>query len=481
MTAAEKPAHPRIIALILASAIFMEHVDSSALGTALPAMARDFGVPPLQLSVVLTAYLLSLAVFIPVSGLIADRLGSRTVFRFAVILFTTGSILCSLAQELWVLVPARALQGMGGAMMVPVGRLVLMRSVPKSEFVAMMGWVLVPAMVGPVVGPLIGGFLVDYYSWRWVFYVNVPLGLLGIVLASLYIPQIKSETPRKFDLSGSVLSGLCLASLLFVLDSVRGAQVEFAWISVALAICLFCGWAYWRHASNHPQPVLDLRLLQIRSMYVACTAGLLFRMSFGAYPFLLPLMLQLGFGVSALESGATTFVAALGSLVMKAAAKPALQRWGYRNLLIWNGLLVALYITASAFFRPEWPITLIYAILLIGGSARALQFTAFGTLCYSEIPLEKSAAAIGLHSTMQQFSVTLGVATAAMVLGVITAIAGHEIPTLPDFTAAFLVIAGIALLSVPLTLSLDDNAGSEFSGRKRVAEDDGVETAEAQR
>jgi EmrB/QacA subfamily drug resistance transporter len=460
------PASPRVIALILASAIFMEQIDSTAIATALPAMGESLGVPPLRLSAAVTAYLLSLAVFIPISGAIADRLGSRTVFRLAIGIFVLGSILCGLSQSFWFLIASRVVQGIGGAMMVPVGRLVLLRSVPKSQFVAMMSWVLVPAMMGPMVGPLLGGYLATYWSWRWIFYINVPLGLVGMVLATLFIPQIKEAKKKPFDLRGSILSGVTLSSFLFVLESMRGDSLPVAFALSALLVSVIFGTLYFRHACIHPSPVLDFRLLRIHSFFVAGVGGVLFRLSFGAFPFLLPLMLQLGFGVSAARSGMITFVGAVGSVLMKAAAAPVVRRFGYRNLLIWNGLICSTFIVLCGLFRPEWPVILIYAALLLGGVFRSLQYTAYGTLAYADIPVEKTGAAIGFHSMIQQFSVTLGVAASAGILSMIMVLGGRETPSLSDFMLTFFTIATVSLVAVPICVTLARDAGAELSGHQ---------------
>ena len=461
-------ASPRVTALILASAIFMEQVDSTAIATALPAMAADLGVPPLRLSTAITAYLLSLAVFIPISGAIADRLGSRTVFRLAILVFTLGSVFCSLSTDVWVLVASRVLQGAGGAMMVPVGRLVLIRSVPKSQFVAMMSWVLVPAMIGPLTGPLLGGYLSTYWSWRWIFYINVPLGLLGMVLTTLFIPQIREQDKQPFDLLGTALSGVALGCLLLLLESVRGERLPLAWTAGVLTAGLVAAAAYLRHARAHPSPVVDFRLLKIPTLYVASTAGFLFRMALGAVPFMLPLLLQLGFGLSAARSGTITFISAIGSVTMKASARPIFRRFGYRNTLVWNGLFCTLYIVACAALRPEWPVVLIYLVLLVGGTFRSLQFTAYGTIAYADIPPAKTGAAVGFHSIVQQFSVTLGVAASAGILSLTMNLAGHESPTLSDFTVTFLLIALISFATLPICLTLSKDAGAELSGHRAV-------------
>jgi EmrB/QacA subfamily drug resistance transporter len=446
----------------------MEQIDSTAIATALPAMGVSLGVPPLRLSAAVTAYLLSLAIFIPISGAIADRLGSRTVFRLAIGIFVLGSILCGLSQSVWFLVASRVLQGIGGAMMVPVGRLVLLRSVPKAQFVAMMSWVLTPAMVGPMVGPLLGGYLTTYWSWRWIFFINVPLGIVGIVLVTLFIPQIKESDQKPFDLKGSVLSGLTLSSLLFVLESVRGDSLPIGLAaSMVLASGVF-GTLYFRHAFRHPTPVLDFRLLRIHTFFVAGIGGVLFRLSFGAFPFLLPLMLQLGFGVSAARSGMITFVGALGSVAMKAAASPVFRKFGYRNTLIWNGFICSAFIVICGLFRPDWPIALIYALLLVGGVFRSLQYTGYGTLAYADIPPEKTGAAIGFHSMIQQFSVTLGIAASAGILSLTMALAGHDSPTLGDFTLTFFTIAMVSLVAVPICVTLAMDAGAELSGHSAL-------------
>ena len=297
----------RLTALIVACALFMQNLDSTVIATALPTIARAFGSDPVHMNVALTAYLLSLAVFIPASGWIADRYGAKHVFRLAIIVFTIGSVLCGFSNSLGELVAARAFQGLGGAMMVPVGRLVLLRTVPKHELVAAMAWLSTPALLGPVLGPPIGGFIVEYFSWRAIFQINIPMGILGVVLVTLYVDDIREPGGAPFDWAGFVLSGTALASLMFGLETM-GRGIFSPWVSwAAIGVGVGSGLLYGWHARRHAAPLIDFGLLKYRTFLVAVAGGTLFRIGIGAIPFLLPMMLQLTFGKSATESGLITF------------------------------------------------------------------------------------------------------------------------------------------------------------------------------
>ncbi len=454
----------RLTAVIVASALFMQNLDSTVIATALPAMARAFGADPVHMSAALTSYLLSLAVFIPASGWMADRFGARTVFRAAIAVFTLGSVLCGQASGLGFLIAARILQGMGGAMMVPVGRLLLLRAVAKTELVAAMAWLAVPAMIGPVIGPPLGGLMVSYASWRWIFYINVPIGIFGIIFVSLFIADVREDVPEKFDGRGLLLSGVCLAAIMAGLENL-GRGVISAEASLGLiAAGLIAGLLYLRHARRCPRPVLDLTLFAIPSFGLSVASGTLFRIGVGAVPFLLPLMIQIGFGRSAAASGAITFAAAAGALVMKPATQRALKRFGFRQTLIWNGALAASLLGATAALRPTWPLAAIYALLLLGGLFRSLQFTAYNTLAYADIPRPRMSAATSLYSTIQQLSLTFGVAVGAAMLEVGQAIGGHATPTLGDFSWAFLAVAAASALGLIFAARLAPDVGAEMSG-----------------
>ena len=459
----------RSTALIVASALFMEQLDGTVLATALPTMARSFGVEPLAMNVALTAYLLSLAVFIPVSGKVADRFGTRTVFRAAIALFTLGSILCGQAQSLPALVAARILQGIGGAMMVPVGRLVLLRTVERSEIVNAMTWLMVPALIGPVLGPPFGGFIVTYLNWRWIFYINVPIGMIGMLLATLYIRDIREEGHVDFDGLGLLLSGVSLSCLMFGLElATRGETTP----AVTLAIVgtgIGCGWLYVLHARRHPQPVLDFKLMRIPTFRLSVVGGGFTRISAGAMPFLLPMMLQLGFGMSAVQSGMITFASSAGSMLMKVVAKPVLHRFGFRKVMIWNGLTATIFLGAVSSFRPSWPVWCIYAVLLVGGFFQSLQFTAYNTIAYADIPRNQMSAGTSFYTTFQQLMLTLGICTAAGSLAGSLLVTGHAQPLLSDYSVAFVVVATISLLASPACARLPLDAGDELSGRRTLA------------
>ena len=454
----------RFTALIVASAMFMEQLDGTVLATALPTMARSFHVEPLQMNVALTAYLLSLAVFIPASGKVADRFGTRTVFRAAIALFTLGSILCGLADSLAALVASRVLQGIGGAMMVPVGRLVLLRSVERSELVSAMTWLMVPAMVGPLLGPPVGGFLVTTLSWRWIFYINVPMGVLGMALATLYIRDIKEEGRVDFDAWGLLLSGVSLSCLMFGLEMASRGAVSPAVTAAIVGAGLASGALYIRHSRRHAQPVLDFSLMRVPTFGLSVIGGGLTRIAAGALPFLLPMMLQLGFGMSALQSGLLTFSSSAGGMLMKGAAKPILRRWGFRNVMIWNGLTATIFLAAIASFRPSWPTAAIYAVLLVGGFFSSLQFTAYNTIAYAEIDRSRMSSATSFYTTFQQLMLTLGICLAAAALAGSLAVTGHAQPLLIDYSAAFLVVSIVSLAASPTCARLPRNAGDELSG-----------------
>jgi EmrB/QacA subfamily drug resistance transporter len=460
----------RLTAVIVASALFMQNLDSTVIATALPAMARAFGADPVRMNVALTAYLLSLAVFIPASGWVADRYGTRTVFRAAIAVFAVGSVLCGLADSLAFLVAARILQGVGGAMMVPVGRLVLLRTVAKRELVAAMAWLTMPALLGPVVGPPLGGFIVTWCDWRWIFYINVPIGILGMIAVSVFIEEVREPPRGGFDAVGLVLCGTALCGLMFGLETVGSRVVPGAATGAMLGVGVVGAALYGRHARRHPSPLVDLSLLRLPTFGLSFAAMMLFRTGIGAIPFLLPLMLQVGFGDSAAQSGLVTFASSAGALVMKPAALTALRWFGFRDTLFWNGLISGAMVAICAAFRPTWPAAAIYAALLAGGFFRSLQFTAYNTLAYSEVPRHRMSAATSLYATGQQLAGTIGITVAALALDASMAVTGHQPARPADFSAAFLVVALATLLASPIALFMARDAGDEMAGRAPTAD-----------
>ncbi len=458
------PREMRTTALIVASALFMQNLDSTVVTTALPSMARAFDVAPVTMNIVITSYLVSLAAFIPASGWVADRYGAKTVFRAAIMVFTAASILCGVSQSLVMLVAARILQGMGGAMMVPVGRLLLLRRVGKADLVAAMSWLTMPALLGPVIGPPVGGFLVTTLSWHWIFDINIPIGIIGVLLVTFFIRADEGAEAVHFDILGQILAGIGMAGLIMGFSSFgRGALPPAAAVALT-AIGALAAVAYVIHARRSAHPLLDVTLLRIPTFATSVVAGSLFRIGIGAMPFLLPLMLQLGFGLSPLRSGLITFVSAAGALTVKPIAKPMLRRFGFRAVLSVNAAISAVIVALTAAFRPGWPILAIYGVLLIGGVFRSLQFTAYNTIAYADIPPPRMSQATSLYSTLQQLSLTMGVTLGAAALAVFGVLTGRSHPGLPDFSAAFLIVAAVMLPAAWLALRLPRSAGEEMSG-----------------
>ncbi|MBB3659686.1 EmrB/QacA subfamily drug resistance transporter [Rhizobium sp. BK650] len=455
----------RVIAMIVASAMLMENVDATVLATALPTMARDFGVGAPAMSIALTSYLLSLAIFIPASGRMADSFGSRTVFRSAIAVFVVGSILCALAPTLPFLVLARLLQGIGGAMMMPVGRLVLMRSVDRKDMVSAMSWLLVPALIGPIVGPPLGGFIVTYLDWRWIFYINVPIGIIGMIFVSIYIDEIKGKATGPFDTIGFILSGISLGSLLFGFE--LSSHEGLGSLSIFLiATGLLFGIAYLRHARRHPAPIMDFSLMKVPSFGTSVVAGSLTRITQGAQPFLLPLLFQIGFGLSAAAAGQIVISTALGALFMKPLARAFFRRVGFRKSLIINGILGTVGYGLCAAFRPDWPMPLIFIALVLSAFFMSFQFTAYNTIAYDEIGQERMSSATSFYTTFQQLMLSLGICIGALALHGSMALNGVETPELGDFSAAFMVVALISICATFWNLRFSPTAGEEISGYK---------------
>lgn len=454
----------RTVALIIACALFMQNLDTTVLATALPTLSREFAVQPTSISLALTSYLLALALFIPASGTIADRFGPRRVFRAAIALFSLGSIACGFSVDLTSLVVARFFQGVGGAMMMPVGRLVLLRSVAKRDLVSAVSWLAMPAMVGPILGPPLGGFLVTYLDWRWIFWINIPIGALGIVLVGRFIREMRTDERPRFDAVGFVLSGIALGPLLFGLE--LASRREASHLALPLLLTGFAAViAYVIHARRTERPILDLSLLRIATFRLSIMAGILLRVTQGALPFLLPMLMQLGFGLSAAASGATTVMTAIGAFAMKGVVRRVLRRFGFRICLLVIGILSPATFAVISLFRPGWPWPAMMAILFVYGFFTSLQFSALNTIVYDEVDQSRLSRATSLYSTVQQLSMSLGVCAAAGFLGTAMSLNGHAEPQFTDFSAAILAVAAISLCAVFVNLRFDRNAGAEMAGR----------------
>jgi len=452
-----------IVPLIVACALFMENLDSTVISTALPAIAVDIREDPIALKLALTSYLLTLAVFIPISGWMADRFGARTVFRVAIVIFTAGSALCGSATSLLDFVIYRIIQGIGGAMMTPVGRLVIVRLIPKHELVSALAWLVVPALIGPLLGPPLGGFITTYFSWRWIFWINIPIGLIGIALATRYIENIREENVPPLDLTGFVLSGVGLAGLAFGFTTI-GQQFMPTSISLALLAVGTAGvFAYVLHARVAPFPLLDLKLLSIPTFRASVAGGSLFRIGIGALPFLLPLLFQIGFGMSPLQSGLLTFGGAIGAMVMRASAATVLRRFGIKRVVVINALVASGFIGACALFGYDTPYWFILSVLLIGGFFRALQFTSLNSLAFADLGSSDMSQATSFTSVAQQLSITAGVATGALALEGARFIRDDTVLMASDFPPVFMVVALISASSILLLLPLPIDAGASLT------------------
>ncbi len=451
-----------LIPLIVATALFMENMDATVLATSLPAIARDLHANPINLKLALTTYLLALAVFIPASGWMADRFGAKNVFRAAMVVFAAGSIACALSTGLTSLVASRILQGMGGAMMTPVGRLIVLRTVPRTEIIGAIAWLSIPALVGPVIGPPLGGFITTYFTWRWIFWINIPVALAGILLITRFIPDVREETSGGFDLRGFLLVGpglsLFLTGVTLMGVGLATPEIELV-VTLAGAVLLV---AYVWHALRVPAPIIDLKLLAIPTFRAGVVGGFLFRTGLGAGPFLLPLLFQVGFGMTAFQSGMLTFATGVGAIFMKTQVETILRRFGFRRVLIANAVIASLFAALPSLFTEVTPALLITALFLAGGLSRSLQFTSLNTLAYADVPPERLSRATSFAAVCQNLSGSVGVTIAALGLEAVQWFWGGDPIAAGHFPPVFILIAVISASSIFFFMHLSSSAGASL-------------------
>ncbi|MBV9512343.1 MAG: MFS transporter, partial [Caulobacteraceae bacterium] len=429
-----------------------------------PAMALSMHEDPVTLNLAITAYLLSSAVFLPISGWVADRFGATVVFCAAMVLFAFSSLLCGLSQNLGELIGARMLQGMAGAMMAPVGRLVLLRSVPKSDLVRAMSYLTMPALLGPVLGPPLGGFIVTHVSWRWIFYINIPVCVVGVTLVVLFIRNIKEEVSEALDWPGFVLTGFGLAGVVYGFE-ILGPGSNLLPIGLIVAGAAFLLIYRW-HARRIANPLLDLSVFRLQSFIASNVGGAFLRMAMGATPFLLAMLLQMGFGLSALAAGLMTFTSAAGALVMKFTARPIINQFGFKRVLVASSVITGTTFMSYSLFQADTPHILIIAALLAGGFFRSLQFTAMLALSYAEVPQEKMSGASSMASVAQQLSQSFGIGVAAMLLGALRSAHHSPVLTAADVSPTFLVIGAMTLLGLFFFVPLPAGIGEEIRGAR---------------
>lgn len=458
------------VSLVVAIAFFMQGLDTTAVNTAIPAMARSFNTDVVHLSAGITSYLIALAIFIPVSGWIADRYGTRKVFCTSIVLFITASALCGMSQTLTQFVIFRIFQGMAGAMMTPVGRLAVLKSVTKDKLVTAMAYIVWPALVAPILGPVVGGYLTTYWTWHWIFYLNIPISIICMILGWRFIPEEeKSNLPKKrFDLVGFVLSGSALVGFMYGVELLSRREVPY-YVSVLLILVSIClllfNVRYSKHISN---PLIDYSVVRIPTYKVTIFTGSLSRMVIGVAPYLIPLMFQEGFGLNPFESGSLFLATMAGNLAMKPATIWVMRHYNFRTVLVVNGFLVALFSFFTALLLPTTPVVLIVVVMFLSGMFRSMQFSAITTLAFAEIPQQQMTAANTLYSTVQQMSTGMGIAMGAVFLRFSNMINGYsEHYTVADFRLAFIFVAILGIVSLYGFTKLTPDAGDAVRVKKR--------------
>lgn len=457
-------------ALLVAGAFFMEFLDGTVIATALPDMARDFGVTAVELNIGISAYLITLAVLIPASGWIADRFGARAIFTLALAIFTLASVFCGLSTEVHIFVAMRILQGVGGALMVPVGRLAVLRTTPKHQLIKAIATLTWPALVAPIIGPPLGGFITRYASWHWIFFINVPLGLAAIILSLRIIPDIRETERRSFDLSGFITTSVAMVSLVTAMERLGDRQPQI-WPTLALAALGFgCLLYSIRHFRRAAAPMVRLDALQVPTFRVTMYGGSLFRASISAVPFLLPLLFQVGFGMDPFHSGLLVLAVFVGNLTIKPATTPLIRWLGFRRLLLINGALNVCSLLACALLTPQTPVWAIMLILYLGGVFRSIQFTGVSTLAFADVPAAQMSHANTLFSTASQLAVGLGITLGAIGIRLGEQVGDWlhltELPGI-SFRLSFVFIALICLVGMIDSLHLAKTAGSSVSEKKK--------------
>jgi EmrB/QacA subfamily drug resistance transporter len=459
-------ASKRVLPWLIAVAFFMESLDTTILNTGVPTIAAALHVAPLSMKSVLASYTLSLAVFIPISGWMADRFGTRRVFASAIGIFTLGSFLCGVSTNIHVLVACRILQGSGGAMMVPVGRLTIVRTFAKSELVRAMSFVAIPGLVGPMLGPVIGGVIVAYLPWRLLFFVNIPIGLFGLYMVYRHLPDYREEHTQPLDVTGLVLFGSGVALLSYVLEVFGEHTLSTREILGALAVSVLLLAGYGLHAMRATYPMLDLALFRIRTFRVAVSGSFLTRLGIGGIPFLFPLLYQVGLGFTPVQSGLLIMPQAFAAMSLKTTMPRILARFGYRAILVSNTLLIGVQIMLFANFGIDTPVWLIVAEVFCYGFFTSLQYTSMNTLVFADVSEEQASNASTIASTMQQMAISFGVASASLVTAFF--IPDRHTSDATQFIhgvhRAFLVLGGMTLVSTIVFRTLRRGDGDTVSG-----------------
>jgi EmrB/QacA subfamily drug resistance transporter len=456
-----------LVPAIIGAAMLMQTLSATVIANALPSMAVTLHEDPVRLNTTISVYLLALAVFLPVSGWAADRFGAKRVFLVAIGLYAASCAACGFATNLPELLLARVAEGAAGALMGPVGRLVLLRTTPKHDLVRAMSVLTMPSMLGPVIGPPIGGFIVTYLSWRWIFFLNLPIAVIGIVLVAKYISDIKEEEAGPLDWIGMILTGLGMAGVVYGFENLGRAHVS-PWLAPATmgGGLAFLGVYAW-HAKRITYAILDLGLFKIKTFYASVVGGAFMRMGVGATPFLLALLLQVAFGMSPFQAGLMTFASAAAALVMKTCVPPILERFGFRMTLSVNAVIVGISFMAYALFYKEMPHWIMYVILLTGGFFRSLQFTALNGLAYADIDGPQMSRASTMSAMGQRLAQSIGIGFAATLLHLLQSHAHVGHVTAAVINPAFVIIGAVALVSGLFFVVLPADAGAELHGRPR--------------
>ena len=484
MTAAPAPetASKRLLPWLIAVAFFMESLDTTILNTAVPTIAGAFRVAPLSMKSALTSYTLSLAVFIPISGWVADRFGTRRVFSSAIGIFTLGSILCGLSSNIHTLVACRVLQGCGGAMMVPVGRLTLVRTFAKSELIRAVSFVSIPGLIGPMLGPLAGGLIVAYLHWRMIFFVNVPIGILGLYFVYRHLPDFRAARTDPLDFVGLVLFSSGIALLSYVLEIFGEHTLSTREILGLLGIAALLLAAYGRHAVTAARPLLRLALFHLRTFRISVNGSFVTRLGIGGMPFLLPLLYQVGLGFTPVQSGLLIMPQPLAAMSLKMTMPRIIARLGYRRVLLSNTIILGVLIAVFAVIGPATPIWLIVALAFGFGFFSSLQFTSMNTLVYADVAAPDTSMASTIASTMQQMSMSFGVATASLTAALFIPDRFHSSAgeMITGIHKAFLVLGALTVVSASVFSSLKADDGESVSqhAAERIGSEGKAETPE---